>query len=69
MPRAKCCLLLVATLAAASFTHTRDGTIKQHTDATPRYDADKCFKKAGVASFISSNRKYWIHPKRPPIKE
>ena len=67
MPRARCCLLLVATLAAASFPElTRDGTIKQHTDAKARYDADKCFKKAGVSSFISSNRKYWIHPKRRP---
>jgi hypothetical protein len=45
---------------------TRDGTIKQHTDAKPRYNADTCFKKAGVSSFISSNRKYWIHPKRRP---
>ena len=67
MPRARCCLLLVATLAAASFPElTRDGTIKQHTDAQARYNADRCFKKAGVSSFISSNRKYWIHPIRRP---
>ena len=43
-------------LGSAAFPElTRDGTIKQHTDATARYDADKCFKKAGVASFISRN--------------
>ena len=47
---------------------TRDGAVATRAEKSPRYDADKCFKRAGTMGHISENpnRGKWIHPPRRP---
>jgi hypothetical protein len=46
---------------------TRDGAVATRAKKSPRYDADKCFKRAGTMRHITSpNRGDWIHPPRHP---
>ena len=46
---------------------TRDGAVATRAEKSSRYDADKCFKRAGTMRHITSpNRGNWIHPPRRP---